>query len=194
MSRDEFEAGLGFIAEFLFSLTSVMLMVAIASQLYRDYVKAYTELEIKIAEGKAFSSSKRFTLDAGASKQVVFVNESGREVKMAAGEVSTEGNLDIDIYTDVVIESHGSRWVSSNLNLGSSYTIEAYAEDGGTYSGGTKRHETIAYGGARNFAVGSLASIGEGIIIPNGKNIMLVLKNTTGSTVKVSVKFTYYER
>ena len=194
MSRDEFEAGLGFIAEFLFSLTSVMLMVAIASQLYRDYVKAYTELELKIAEGKAFSTSRRFTLNAGASKQVVFINESGKEVKMAAVEVITEGNLNIDIYTDAVIESHGSRWVSSNLNLGSGYSVEAYAEDGGTYSGGTKRHETIAYGGARNFAVGSLASIGEGIIIPSGKNIMLVMENTTGSSIGISVRFIYYER
>jgi len=162
--------------------------------LSRDVFTVKTELEKKVDEGKAWSSSKRFTLDAGSSKQVVLINNSGKNIKVVAVEVSSEGNADLDIYSDVTVEAHGDVWVISNLNLASDYMIDVRIEDGGTYSGGTKRHETIAYGGAKQFAVGSLSEIGEGVILPSGRNIMVVVTNTTTQSIKISLRFLFYEK
>jgi len=162
--------------------------------LSRDVFTVKTELEKKVDEGKAWSSSKRFTLDAGSSKQVVLINNSGKTIKVVAVEVSSEGNADLDIYSDVTVEAQGEPWTISNLNLGSDYMIDVRIEDGGTYSGGTKRHETIAYGGAKQFAVGSLSEIGEGVILPSGRNIMVVVTNTTTQSIKISLRFLFYEK
>ena len=164
------------------------------SVLTREVFIAKTELEKKIEEGKAWSSSKRFTLDAGSSKQVVLINNSGRNIKVVAIEVSSEGNADLDIYSDVTVEAQGDAWVISNLNLASDYMVDVRIEDGGTYSGGTKRHETIAYGGAKQFAIGSLSEIGEGIILPSNRNIMVVVTNNTTQAFKISLRFIFYEK
>jgi len=162
--------------------------------LSRDVFMVKTELEMKVDEGKAWSSSKRFTLNSGESKQVVLINNSGKNIKVVAIEVSSEGNADLDIYSDVTVEAQGDAWVISNLNLASDYMIDVRIEDGGTYSGGTKRLETIAYGGAKQFAVGSLSEIGEGIILPSGRNIMVVVTNTTTQSIKISIRFLFYEK
>lgn len=161
--------------------------------LSRDVFTVKTELEKKVDEGKAWSSSKRFTLDAGSSKQVVLINNSGKNIKVVC-EVASEGNADLDVYVDVAVQAHGEAWTITNLNLGSDYMIDVSVEDGGTYSGGTKRHETIAYGGAKQFAVGSLSEIGEGIILPSNRNIMVVVTNNTTQAFKISLRFLFYEK
>ena len=125
---------------------------------------------------------------------MVFANDSGKSVKLVAVEVVTLSNLAVDVYADVSVDSHGSKWVSTNLNLGSDYMVNAYAEDGGSYSGGTLKHQTLAYGGAKNFAVGSLSEVGEGVILPHGRNIMLDLINLSSTQeVEVSVRFIFSE-
>jgi len=153
----------------------------------------YTELAKKVKEGKAFSSSKRFTLNAGESVSVLFNNKSDKTVVMVVAEVDVEGNVDIDIYDNVTVESSGNKWDIRNLNLGSSYMTNVEVEDGGTYTGGKLVHQTIGFGGKKNFAVGSLSEVGEGVYIPPNNNILLKITNTTSSAVKISVRFIFYE-
>lgn len=152
-----------------------------------------TELERKIEEGRAFSSSKRFTLAAGGSVRILFNNRSGRNVKVVAVEINTQGNINVDIYDNVTVESSGSKWIIRNLNLASNNTIDVDVEDGGTYSGGELVHQTIGYGGAKNFAVGSLSEVGERVIVPGGRNIMLEVTNITSQDFDISVRFIFYE-
>ena len=191
---EEFEKGLSYISEFLFSFASITLMAAIILSLQRDWTRAYTDLELKVKDGRAWSCSKRFTIPAGGSQKVLFANDSDRSVKLVAVEVVTFSNLAIDIYSDVSVDSHGSKWTATNLNLGSDYMVNAYAEDGGSYSGGTLKHQTLAYGGAKNFAVGSLSEVGEGVVIPPSHNIMLELVNLSSSQdVEISVRFIFTE-
>jgi len=163
------------------------------SMIYGGRVVTDTELTRKIEEGKAFTSSKRFTINSGESKYIVFNNKSQKKVKLVSVEVNTEGNIDIDIYDNVDILSSGNKWKIRNLNLESDYMTSVEIEDGGSYSGGELVHETIGYGGVKNFAVGSQSEVGEQIIIPPNNNIMIVITNSTTQSFKISIRFLFYE-
>ena len=190
------ERTLEFMVSLVTGISTVIIMLYMAimlSGLYGGRVIADTELTRKIEEGKAFTSSKRFTLDSGQTVQIVFNNKSDKRIKVVAIEVNTEGNVDIDVYDNVSIDSSGNSWTIRNLNLGSDYMTAAEVEDGGTYSGGEPVHETVGYGGAKNFAVGSLSEVGEEVIVPPNKNIMIAITNSTTQSFKVSVRFLFYE-
>jgi len=124
-----------------------------------------TELEEKIDQGKAFSSSKRFTLSSGGSISVLFNNKSDKKIKIVAAEIDSQGNILIDIYDNVTVEAEGNKWNIRNLDLKSDYIVNVQIEDGGSYSGGELVHQTVGYGGAKNFAVGALSEVGEKVII-----------------------------
>lgn len=177
------------------SITAVTLLyIAIAMyQLQAGRVIVDTELTRKIEEGKAFTSSKRFTVAAGDSVSIVFNNKSDKKVKIVGIEVNTEGNIDIDVYDNVSIENLGNKWDIRNLNLESSYVPNVEIADGGTYSGGELVHQTIGYGGVKNFAVGSQSDVGEKVIIPPNNNIMIKITNPSTSSIKISVRFLFYE-
>ena len=190
------ERTLEFMVSLVTGISSVVIMLYMAivlSGLYGGRVIADTELTRKIEEGKAFTASKRFSLDSGQTVQVVFNNKSDKKVKVVSVEINTEGNVDIDVYDNVSIDASGNKWTIRNLNLDSDYMTAVEIEDGGTYSGGEPVHETIGYGGAKNFAVGSQSEVGEQVIVPPNKNIMIAITNSTTQAFKVSVRFLFYE-
>lgn len=176
----------------------IVTMVFVAAALYQmlaGRIIVDTELTRKIEEGKAFSAAKRFTIDAGGTIEILFKNDSGKTMKIVAVEIDTEQNIDIDILEDVTVESNGNAWTIRNLNLGSDYIPDGVViEDGGTYSGGNVVHQTIGYGGAKNFAVGSRAEVGEKVLIPDGKNMLIrILNPSSTNSFRVSVRFLFYE-
>ena len=182
-----------FIISLVTGISSIIIMLYMVSMIYGGRVVTDTELTRKIEEGKAFTSSKRFTINSGESKYIVFNNKSQKKVKLVSVEVNTEGNIDIDIYDNVDILSSGNKWKIRNLNLESDYMTSVEIEDGGSYSGGELVHETIGYGGVKNFAVGSQSEVGEQIIIPPNNNIMIVITNSTTQSFKISIRFLFYE-
>mgnify|MGYP000551242636 CR=1 FL=1 len=157
-------------------------------------VLVYTELAKKIEEGKAFSSSKRFELAGNGSVSILFNNKSDKEVKIVSVEIDTEANISIDIYDNVNVVSSGDKWDIRNLNLGSDYMTSVEIEDGGNYTVVTRViHQTIGFGGIKNFATGSRSDVGEEVIIPPNQNIMLVVTNPTSNNINISVRFLFYE-
>jgi len=156
-------------------------------------VLVYTELAKKIEEGKAFSSSKRFELAGNGSVSILFNNKSDKEVKIVSVEIDTEANISIDIYDNVNVVSSGDKWDIRNLNLGSDYMTSVEIEDGGNYTGGEQIHQTIGFGGIKNFATGSRSDVGEEVIIPPNQNIMLVVTNPSSNNINISVRFLFYE-
>jgi len=166
-------------------------MIMYQMQLGRIIIK--TELEKAVDEGKGFSSSKRFTIASGSSVSAVLNNKSGKRIKVVAVEIDTTANLEVDIYDNVTISASGNKWIIRNLNLESDYMTSVEVEDGGTYTGGELVHQTIAHGGTKNQAVGSLSEVGEGVIIPPNSNILVQLTNKNTQDVKCSIRFVFYE-
>jgi len=169
-------------------------MVSMIAQIYgAGRVVVDTELSKKIVEGKAFSTSKRLTIGAGESVDILIENNSGKDIKLVLVEVTTLSNIDINIYDNVTVQSHGSQWTVRNLNLGSSNTIDVVVEDGGSYTGGELVAQKIGYGGAPAKAIGSAHEIGEAVIIPDKMNIMIRITNPESQQTRVSVVIIFYE-
>lgn len=192
------ERSVEYVTNLALSMSMVVTLAFVAAALYQmlaGRVVVDTELVRKTEEGKAFSASKRLELPAGGTIEVLFRNDSGKTMKLVAIEVVTEQNIDIDVLEGVAVESSGNAWTIRNLNLGSDYVPDGVViEDGGTYSGGTVVHQTIGYGGAKNFAVGSLSEVGEQVLVPSGKNILIRIANPSSTnSFKVSVRFLFYE-
>jgi len=177
---------------FLF-YSSYLFYTAYVNAVNRNTVTIYTELERKVEEGKAFTSSKRFSLSSGSSIRILFNNKANVNVKIVAVEVNTEANVLIDIYDNVTVNVEGNAWAIRNLNLGSNYMTNVRIEDSGDYADGELIHQTIGYGGTKNFAVGSLSEVGEKVIIPSNNNFMIVITNDTTQEIKISVRFIFYE-
>lgn len=175
---------------------TVITLLYIAMAMYQLQVGRLVvepELSVKIKEGKAFSSSKRLTVPSGGSVSIVFINKSDKKVKVAAIEIDTLGNLDVDIYDNVQVNTEGNAWTVRNLDLKSDYIIDVTIADGGDYTDGELVHQTVAHGGTKNFAIGSLSEVGEGVIVHPNQNIMITLSNSGNADIKCSVRFVFYE-
>ena len=177
------------------SITAVTLLYVVLGiyQLQVGRLVVEPELSVKIKEGKSFSSSKRLTVPAGGSVSIVFINKSDKKVKIVATEIDTLGNLDVDIYDNVQVNTEGNVWTVRNLDLKSDYMIDVTIADGGDYVGGEPVHQTVAHGGTKNFAIGSLSEVGEGVIVHPNQNIMITLSNSGNADIKCSVRFVFYE-
>ena len=170
----------------------------VQKQQYVQYVLpqslvTYTEMAKKIEEGKAFSASNRLTIAAGESKDILIENRSGKNIKIVVVEITTLSNINIDIYDNVHVDSHGNTWTIRNLNLASSYIPNVIIEDSGSYSGGELVGNKLGYGGAPAKAIGSASEVGETVVIPDGNNIMIRITNTESQSTTVSVVILFYE-
>jgi len=154
-----------------------------------------TEFKEAIIRGRAFSASRRFTVASGDEYNVLFVNPVGsaRIIHVVAIEVDTQQELDIDIYRDSIAISYGTYVEPMNLNLLSSEKSVAKPYYGGSYTGGKLAHQTYAHGGTKTRAIGSLAEIGEQVIIPDGRSIRVKLINNSTSDSRASLRFLWFE-
>jgi len=150
----------------------------------------------KIEQGRAFSVSRRYIgISDGDTIYMMFENPSDSKVIacIAAVEVIPDGKSYVDVYRDFEVTSEGELQQPVNERLNSDNEAKCKVYYGGEYSVGTKVHETIAYGGRRNSAVGSLVEIGESVIIDPGYRVLFAITNMSGSRIDMSIRIIWCE-
>jgi len=156
----------------------------------------YPRFFIKILEEKGFICSHRFEgVSDGSTIDLLIDNpsNSGVKVYIIAIEVVSYGQGWIDFYRDNTVQSSGTALPILPLYLGSNKQSKIHIEYGGTYNVGTLAMNTATPGGRRSRAVGSLAEIGETLVIPPGQNMLVRFTNKAGTSVDVSIKVLWWE-
>ena len=155
-----------------------------------------TRFAKKIDEGKAFSASHRFVnVAADEVIETFFENPStsNKKANIITVEIVVQGTSFIDIYRDNVKVSSGTSIPIMNLDLSSPNTSEVIVEYGGTYTPGTLAHQTVAPGGSKIRAIGSVSEVGERVKIPPGYNILVRVTNKAGTSITISTRFLWWE-
>jgi len=156
----------------------------------------YSRLFNKILEGKAFSVSHRFEgISADASADIFFENPSGstKNIFIVAVEVGGFGAGWVDIYRDNTVSSSGTQLTPTNLNLSSTNSSVANVEYGGTYTVGTLAHQTVLPGGTLVRSLGSIAEVGENVVLPPNNNFLVRITNKSGTTNDYSIRIIWWE-
>ncbi len=155
-----------------------------------------TRFAQRIEKGYAFSASHRFEDVAnGATVESWFENPStsNRRINIVAIEVVGLGSGWIDIYRDNVRISLGSSLPIMNLKMGSGIESKALVAYGGSYTPGKRAHSTVLPGGIKINAIGSLAEVGERVIIPPGYNLLVRITNRAGTATDYSIRYLWWE-
>ena len=161
-------------------------------RLYDLYLRPYIE------QGKAFSSSKRVSIESDSSEYFYFENPQGNDKTAYIATVVIGGKAegDIDIYENVTVTDKGTPMKIRNLNLGSSNVATCKTYYGGSFSNLTEdnlAHQTVLPGGSKIRALGYLSEVGEAVVIPPGESMLIVLTNTSTDTSKYSIEIMWYE-
>ena len=162
----------------------------------RQHIVTLGKLFDMIEQGYGFSISHRFeSVGAGASVNVYFENptNSGKKVYLSIIEIVSFAQAHVDIYRDNTKTASGTSLTPQNLNLESANTSAVAAEYGGTYTTGTLSLNTICPGGSAIRAVGGAAEVGELLIIPAGKNILVSVTNKSSSAADLSIRILWWE-
>ena len=151
----------------------------------------------KISDGYGFAISKRVTIANGNYIDVYLENPSGsnKNIYVLIIECSSLGAGWIDVYKNVTITTSGTSITPNNLNFSSTNTSIVNIEYNGTYdlTGGTLTHETVLPGGSKVRAIGSVAEVGESIIMSSGDNILVRLTNKSGAETDMSIRIIWWE-
>jgi len=150
----------------------------------------------KIEEGKAFSVSHRFEgVASGSSVSVLFENPSGSQKKayIQLVEVVSLAQAHVDIYRDVTKTAAGTQLTPLNLNMESDIESAMRIEYGGTYENGVLALNTVCPGGSGVRAIGGATEVGENLIMPSGRNILIVVTNASASSTDLSIRIIWYE-
>ncbi|RLG77351.1 MAG: hypothetical protein DRO12_02425, partial [Thermoprotei archaeon] len=154
------------------------------------------KLSKKISEGSAFSISHRFEEVASNSHvDLYFENpsESDKTVYIMLVEVVSMGQAWVDIYRDNSVSASGTALTPMNLNMGSTNESVVNAEHGGTYTTGTLALNIVCPGGSGVRAIGAAVEVGENVIMPNGKNLLVRVTNKSASDSDISIRIVWYE-
>ena len=89
--------------------------------------------------------------------------------------------------------SHGASLSIFNLNFGCSNSSVAYAEYGVEWEGGERIPDDILPGGQRIRAVGGAVELGESVVIPENRNLVVDVVNESGQTSSFSVRAIWWE-
>jgi len=145
-----------------------------------------------------YSASYRTDLSSGSSLDVLFNNPEGSGVEAYIITVECGGFVQglIDIFEDVTIVSNGTPVYIRSLNFAADNSPNCVVEANGTYdtSGARKVHETVLPGGVKIMAVGSIAEVGESVIIPEGRNLLIRITNNSNSSSTYSIRFLWWEK
>ena len=155
-----------------------------------------TRFEDKIDCGYGFSVSHRFEAVASdASVDIYFENPSGsgRTIYIIAIEISTLAQAWADVYRGNTVSVSGTSITPVNLNFSSTISSIVNAEYGGTYTTGTLVHNTVIGGGTRVNAIGSLAEVGETVVIPPGNNLLVRATNKDTAASDISIRIVWWE-
>jgi len=150
----------------------------------------------KIVDGKAFSVSHRFTnIASNAEAVMVFVNpaDSDKTAYIVAVEVITMAQAWVDVFHDNDITDIGTRVTPVNLNLGSNNTSAMQVGYNGSYTEGVQAVNIVCPGGSHIRAIGGATEVGESVVIPPGKNILVKVTNKSASAQDLSIRILWWE-
>ena len=152
----------------------------------------------KIKEGLAYSVSHRFEgVSAGSNVSMYFsVPYDSTTVSIVAIEVVTTGQGKIDIYRYPTVVAGGTQITPINLNFGSNNTSDVIVGYGYTVdlTNATLALQTVAPGGIKINAIGSLSEVGERVLLPPGNSFIIIYTNTqTTASEDVSIRIIWTE-
>jgi len=153
-------------------------------------------LRYKIEEGYAFSASRRFEgVGSGVAVDVFFENPSGsgKKANIVIIEVVSMAQAHVDIYRGNGVASPGTAITPVNLNLGSTNTSVVNVRYGGTYMLGDLALSTVCPGGSRLRAVGGAVEVGETVLVPEDRNLLVRVTNASASDTDLSVRIIWWE-
>jgi len=156
----------------------------------------YPRFFIKIMQEKGYIISQRFTgVASGSSVQLYMENPSGsgRNIYIIEIEAGSLAQAHLDIYRENTVTSNGTSLEPLPLYLGSNKKSVVYAEHSGTHGLGKLALNTVVPGGSRTRAIGSIAEVGETLVIPPGQNMVVQLTNASASATDMSIKIVWWE-
>jgi len=155
-----------------------------------------TNMQLAILQGKAFEVSVRkenIATDEYADLYFENPSNSGKIVYIDAIEVSTFGQVHIDIYANSTVTG-GTSVTPNNLNMKSSNSSVANVLfDPAVVSTGTAVRKVAAPGGYGVRAIGALSEVGEERIIPPSYNILVRVINKSSFAQDVSISVMWRE-
>ena len=153
-------------------------------------------LHKKIEEGKAFTVGHRFEgVAADASVDLYFENPSGSgvDVHLVIVAVLSMAQAWVDVYANNSVGTPGTGLTPVNMNLRSAVVSKVNAEYGGSYTLGDLLIDTVCPGGSLIRAVGWALELGETLLIPPGKNILVRATNKSGSAQDLAIRIIWWE-
>lgn len=163
-----------------------------------DYVQETSTVVERFArQGRLFVVSKRWTglsTDDYADLIISNPSNSGRELYILTIETKAYGQAWVDMWEDSSGLGSGTALDVANKYIGSSETSVAQVEVDGTYTVGTKVHETVIPGGSGIFAIGGSSELGIGGIIGQGHNLHIRVTNKDSFESDVSIRIVWWEK
>lgn len=141
--------------------------------------------------------TKRFTgISQDATSSVLLSNpsNSGLITHIENATVSTGGLSDIDLTTNVTVDSAGTSITPQQSFIGSSTTSSINAEHSGTYTGGTLYSEIIIPGSSAGAAsTGGTSTIATDTNIDENNNLLIEVTNRSTGSIRISIAIIYRE-
>jgi len=163
-----------------------------------DFVQETSTVVERFArQGKLFVVSKRWAgVASGSSVDFVINNpaDSGRDLYLLTIQITGTDQAWIDMFVDSQGLGSGMALSPANKYIGHSMTAKAVIEVDGSYTPGTKVHETVLPGGSGRFATGGSAELGVGGIIPPGHNLHVRLTNKSANANDLSIRVVWWEK
>jgi len=150
----------------------------------------------RISAGYCFLASHVFAqIQPGGSADLLLSNPQGTKVvcHVALLEVVPTGNALVSAYTNVTVTAVGTQVPALNLNLSSSATPALIVEYGGTYAVGDPVLRAVAPAGAPYRVVGSLADVGENLIMQEDTRMLLRIATPSQSAIDAAVRVLWWE-
>lgn len=120
-------------------------------------------------------------------------SNSTRLIYIVGIEISTLAQLFIDVYRNPTITDMGSEIYTLNLRYGHQNTSCLVARKSVSFQSTTPSAKMLIGGGGKTSAIGSFASIGEGIIIPPDNALLIQFLNNSGASTSFSVRVLWFE-
>jgi len=150
----------------------------------------------RISAGCCYLASHVFAqIQPGGSADLLLSNPRGTKVvcHVALLEVVPTGIASVSAYTNVTVTAVGTQVPALNLNLSSTLTPVLIVEYGGTYTAGDPVLRTVAPAGAPYRVVGSLADVGENLVMPEDTRILVRTSNTSQYAIDAAVRVLWWE-
>ncbi|MEM2261256.1 MAG: hypothetical protein QXK24_02265 [Ignisphaera sp.] len=146
--------------------------------------------------GYGFHLFERYENIANNGTETLYLqnpSNSTRLIYVVGIEISTLAQLFIDAYRNPTITNMGSEVNTLNLRFGHENTSSLIARKSVSFQSATPSAKMLVSGGGKTNAIGSFASIGEGMILPPDNALLIQFLNNSGSSTSFSVRVLWFE-